>query len=266
LRVSRPKSPWTAARSRLKYDILAPAFFKYGYQRAAMRRRTRTTRGFTLVEVAIVLVVIGLLMGSILKGQELLTSARVRELIAQQDGVKAAFFGFQERYGSLPGDYAQATSYINNTTQNGNGNGRIEEGGTPNESIVAWEHLSGSSFLTGSYRYAPVQSPTSSQLNRYGAFQQIAYDGIYGAGTPASPVTLRHNIKTGAQIPVEIDRKIDDGRPNAGSFQFSRYAAGASVPPTDGSMTVPSCTTALTADAVWNTAIGSPNCGAASLL
>ena len=51
--------------------------------------------GFTLIEIAIVLVIIGLLLGGVLKGQELITSARVRNLIAQQDGIKAAFFGAQ---------------------------------------------------------------------------------------------------------------------------------------------------------------------------
>src|SRR5882724_8938540 len=82
-------------------------------------------QGFTLIEIAIVLVIIGLLLGGVLKGQELITSARVRNLISQQDGVKAAFFGFQDRFRALPGDYAQATVNIVGVTQNGNGNGQI---------------------------------------------------------------------------------------------------------------------------------------------
>ena len=64
-------------------------------------------RGFTLIEIAIVLVIIGLLLGGVVKGQELISSARVRNMIAQQEGVKAAFFGFQDRYRALPGDYAR---------------------------------------------------------------------------------------------------------------------------------------------------------------
>src|ERR1043166_9992461 len=58
----------------------------------------RKQNGFTLIEIAIVLVIIGLLLGGVLKGQELITSARVRNLISQQDGIKAAFFGFQDRF------------------------------------------------------------------------------------------------------------------------------------------------------------------------
>src|SRR6186997_1527886 len=69
--------------------------------------------GFTLIEIAIVLVIIGLLLGGVLKGQELITSARVRNLISQQDGIKAAYFGFQDRYRALPGDYSGANAFAN---------------------------------------------------------------------------------------------------------------------------------------------------------
>ena len=73
----------------------------------------RNSKGFTpTIDTAIVLVIIGLLLGGVLKGQELITGARVRNLISQQDGIKAAFFGFQDRYRALPGDYASASSNI----------------------------------------------------------------------------------------------------------------------------------------------------------
>src|SRR5215470_5599339 len=87
------------------------------------------SKGFTLVEIAIVLVIVGLLLGGVLKGQELITSARVRNLISQQDGIKAAFFGFQDRYRALPGDYAAASANIAGVNIAGDGNGRIEAGG-----------------------------------------------------------------------------------------------------------------------------------------
>src|SRR5438034_8642401 len=77
------------------------------------RPMTKRQQGFTLIEIAIVLVIIGLLLGGVLKGQELITSARVRNLISMQDGIKAAYFGFLDRYRALPGDYAQATANIN---------------------------------------------------------------------------------------------------------------------------------------------------------
>ena len=71
-----------------------------------MRKQT----GFTLIEIAIVLVIVGLLLGGVLKGQELITSARVRNMISQQDGIKAAYYGFQDRYRALPGDYREAST------------------------------------------------------------------------------------------------------------------------------------------------------------
>lgn len=223
--------------------------------------------GFTLVEVAIVLVILGLLLGGILKGQELLTNARVRELITQQDGIKAAFFGFQDRFRALPGDYHQAIGSIGSASQNGNGNGRIESDTTPNESILAWEHLSRAGFLNATFIYSATESAATSPLNRYGVYLQIVYDGIYAAGTSGAPSPLRHNIKTGSQIPVEViaevDRKADDGLPNAGGFLFSRYQGNGSSPPTDGGPAAPACTSATTLDANWNATNGSTNCGGA---
>ena len=58
----------------------------------------RNQSGFTLIEIAIVLVIIGLLLGGVLKAQELITSAKVRNIISQQDGIKAAYYGFQDRF------------------------------------------------------------------------------------------------------------------------------------------------------------------------
>ena len=62
-------------------------------------------RGFTLVEIAIVLVIIGLLLGGILKGQELINSARVRNLADTTTGIQAAYYGFIDRYRRIPGDW-----------------------------------------------------------------------------------------------------------------------------------------------------------------
>jgi prepilin-type N-terminal cleavage/methylation domain-containing protein len=235
-----------------------------------MRLRTRTTRGFTLVEIAVVLVVIGLLLGGMLRATQLTVGAKVRDLAAQQDAVRTAYYGFYERYRAIPGDYSQATANIKSVSQNGNGNGRIEVTATPNETILAWEHLSRAGYVNGGYTYAPTESDATSLKSKFGGSVKIAFDGIYGAGSDATPNSLRHNIKTGPNVPVEImaelDRKIDDGMPNTGSFQFSRYESNGSGAPTDGSTTAPACTSALDATAAWNANNGSSNCGGASLL
>ena len=230
----------------------------------------RQSQGFTLVEIAIVLIVIGLLLGGILRASEMITGARVRALISQQDGIKAAYYGFEERFRAIPGDYSQATLNIRGATQNGNGNGMIENTTVPNESILAWEHLTQSGFLAPTLVYNATESTRTTLSNSYGVFLQIINDGVYAGGTTAVPSQIRHNIKTGSQIPVHIlaeaDRKFDDGMPNTGSFQFSRYQGNGAAEPTDGGNAAPACTSATTAAGVWNATNGSDNCGAASLL
>jgi len=230
----------------------------------------RTSRGFTLIEIAIVLVVIGLLLGGVLKGQELITGAKVRSLIAQQDGIKAAFFGFQDRFRALPGDYTAASSNINcnGGCPNGNGNGRIEKGagGTPHEEIYIWAHLTGAGFLNGSYAATSGTSSVTDDntpKSPYGAHVEFTYDGIYGTGTAGTPGALKHNLKTGNQIPVdilaEVDRKVDDGRPDTGAFQFSAYAPSGGTAPTHSN-----CVDAGT-PSNWKVNGSETNCGGASL-
>lgn len=227
--------------------------------------------GFTLIEIAIVLVIIGLLLGGVLKGQELITSARVRNLISQQDGVKAAYFGFLDRFRALPGDYTAATTNINGVAAtaacnsgNGDGDGRIEAANM--EFVLAWEHLSKAGFINGTYTCAAAESNTTTPVNPYAVRQNLIYDGVYGI---ASAGAARHNLKTGAQIPVdiiaEVDRKVDDGAPYTGSFQFSAYQGNAAAAPTESAAATPACTSTNTAAAIWNATNGSTNCGGASL-
>jgi prepilin-type N-terminal cleavage/methylation domain-containing protein len=218
----------------------------------------RKQSGFTLIEIAIVLVIIGLLLGGVLKGQELITSARVRNLISTQDGVKAAYFGFLDRYRSLPGDYSGATVNIPNCAgcQNGNNDGQILVFGAILESISAWEHLSKAGFVTGSYLYAAVPAATNTPVNPYGSLVQLIYDNVYL--DPAGTIPARHNLKTGANIPsdilAEVDRKIDDGIGNGGQFRFAAFGGAVN--------TANECVSAANA---WQSAVINPNCGGASL-
>ncbi|MGQ0522819.1 MAG: prepilin-type N-terminal cleavage/methylation domain-containing protein [Betaproteobacteria bacterium] len=214
----------------------------------------RRERGFTLIEIAIVLVIIGLLLGGVLKGQELIQSARVRNLISHQDGVKAAYFGFLDRYRALPGDYSQAQANIPNCTgcQQGDNNGQIS---TTAESISAWEHLSKAGFITGSYVYSATAAPSNTPVNPYGSLTQLIYDNVYQDAAPAT----RHNLKTGNNIPsdilAEVDRKIDDGLGNAGQLRFSTFGGA-----TNGSAVCFNTTTGA-----WQSATPNANCGATTL-
>jgi prepilin-type N-terminal cleavage/methylation domain-containing protein len=232
---------------------------------AAVTAVNYPARGFTLIEIAVVLVIIGLLLGGVLKGQELITASRVRNLIAQQDGIKAAFFGFQDRYRALPGDYKDAAANLNCTggCPAGNGDGKIVDT-SPREHIFVWTHLSAAGFLKGSYSATSSTStlqPGNTPTNPYVTYLRLAYDQDYGSSL--NPQTSRHNLKTGNQVPVEIlaevDRKIDDGNAYGGNFQFSDFAGDGSTNPDEFS-----CVDFSTG--YWAISNGTTDCGATTLL
>lgn len=224
----------------------------------------RVFTGFTLIELAIVLVVIGLLLGGVLKGQELIESARVRNLISQMDSIKAAYYAFQDKYQAAPGDYPGALAHANlsgisNPQVGGNGDGVVQDTPQARETLLLWVHLSHANLIAGSYQ-ATNSLPSAAgewPRNPYNAMLQVQYDADF-VGSGAMP---RLNLKTGNQIPAkvlaEIDRKIDDGRADSGNFRFSAYNGGGS-PPVGAR-----CYDARTG--LWRAAENEANCGAASL-
>jgi type II secretory pathway pseudopilin PulG len=232
----------------------------------------RNDRGFTLVEIAIILVIIGMLVAGVLQGQQLIQNARVRSVVAEQDAIATAVLAFQDRFQALPGDYREAAVFIacSPACPGGNGNGRIDDTGVPLESVLVWTHLSNAGFLNGSFSAtSSTAAPTADNTPRNvaGGFRQVAFDNRWGYSTnPAR----RHNIKTGNELPVEIlaevDRKVDDAMPTSGRFQFSNYAAGGTAPAWGGGAN--SCVNQDSPgpNTFWNVTGGQANCGAASLL
>jgi len=194
-------------------------------------------KGFTLVEIAVVLVIIGLLLGAILQGQQLIASARVSNLSDQQAGIQAAYFGFIDRYRAVPGDMERDEArdaigdpdiVLGNAT--GASNGRLSDPGDGEwqELNGVWEHLSKSGFIRGSYgRPAAADNPPTSEDAPTNAFNGVVilarHNGYQDSRGTDAPERLLFNFgeNVPASIARELDVKLDDGRPATGSVRNS---------------------------------------------
>lgn len=192
--------------------------------------------GFTLVEIAIVLVIIGLLLGGILKGQELINSARVRNMADMNAGIQAAYYGFIDRYRRVPGDWnpVSAEQAIGvPIVGGGNDNGRIDNpAGAPYpEPNALWEHLSKAGFIQGAYTGVGAPPPPSTTNNQtpLNAFNNVVLLGRTADYRDADELTLapavRLNLVLGRGVPVDITReldvKLDDGVPDTGVLRIT---------------------------------------------
>jgi prepilin-type N-terminal cleavage/methylation domain-containing protein len=183
--------------------------------------------GFTLVEIAIVLVIIGLLLGGILKGQEIITQAKIKTVIADFSGVSAAFHGYQDRYRAPPGDDPGANARWSGATA-GNGNGVVEgtyyNGGAACvagvEACDWWDHLRRAGFVGGS----GVSQPMNSVAGMIGV---ETGDGNFppgpvlggAAGAGGFIALMACSTRLPAKIAIATDTQMDDGSRLTGSVR-----------------------------------------------
>ncbi len=198
--------------------------------------------GFTLIEIAIVLVIIGLLLGGVLKGQELINTARVRALNNTVDGITAAWFSFQDRYRAFPGDYTRATVNLpdpNGVVVDGDGDGLVGiNAGAPSpiERSNAWVQLQAAGYITGNFNGAAVAvdayncSLDSCPDNGFGAGLNLGYGALNQTQAAAAVPVNAHELVTGRGVPVEVlaelDRKVDDGNAGSGAMQLGAGGTG----------------------------------------
>ncbi|MDK9722527.1 MAG: prepilin-type N-terminal cleavage/methylation domain-containing protein [Rhodospirillales bacterium] len=212
-------------------------------------RGTEAEAGFTLIEMSIVLVIIGLLIGGVLKGQELIDSTRLKSVVAQWDAVKAATNGFQDRYNGMPGDYSTATTVIRATgVENGDGNGVIgttsaaplasgSGTGAAGENLNFWAHLTAANLLSGVQLSgaATAQAANANGIlagriaNSFFMAIDATSNGQYSvwvrfqSGTaPGSTVDILTEKQT-----AEIERKYDDSSSITGSIHADNRSATA---------------------------------------
>lgn len=221
-----------------------------------MTKRLQTEKGFTLVELAIVLVIVGLLIAGILKGQELITNSQITSTISQIEGIGGAVNTFKQKYGAYPGDMANASTRLidcaANPCNNGNGDSIIGVnvgaiGAINNESGFFFNHLRAAELVTS------FDGTANAQFGA--AFPSASIGGGYLVGDTRTGVTgftvtemrpgpylvLSGQVAavaatTGVLTPAQgarIDRTIDDGQTTSGSVISQSTAAACRTAATD---------------------------------
>lgn len=195
-----------------------------------MKKQTtrKNQEGFSLIELAVVLMIMGLLIGGILKGKDLIESARLKRVISQLNEYRMATSAFLDKYDALPGDFNKASTLIKSDLYNGNGNGIIEGAGLAggSEALAFWSHLAGAGL---------IGNPGQEQEQNMGEFGKGAPESSIGGG-----FTVENNphglsglwfilgkkqgdhgdggLLTPTQA-LSIDKKLDNGYPTSGKVR-----------------------------------------------
>jgi len=204
----------------------------------------KKSAGFTLVELAIVMIIVGLLVGGVLKGQELITNARVTAAVKQVKGAEAAVLTFRDMYRALPGDMVDANMRIPHPPGvpqgNGNGNYQLDNGpGFPpdEEGPFFFTHLwlaglttdinpiQGEAAWGGMYPDAKIGScglHPGWSLGRNADFANAVPDNAPMMGLhltfTRTPRAVLESCMTSNHA-ARIDTKLDDGGPITGSVR-----------------------------------------------
>jgi prepilin-type N-terminal cleavage/methylation domain-containing protein len=200
------------------------------------RFENKAQQGFTLVEIAVVLVIIGLLLGAILKGQELIENSRVKNAVNEINSIKAASFGYLDRYKAMPGDngpvatlQARGTAWAG-ITVGGNGDGQVAAPVNPfaapaAEHLGFWQHLRAAGFLTGN----PANVGAA-------ALSRNAFTGLTGlASLTTQMANFNSVVVCMSQVPgkaaTALDNQIDDGQPGTGTLRATLQVGATNTAP-----------------------------------
>ena len=215
----------------------------------------RKQSGFTLIEIAIVLVIIGLLLGGVLKGQELINSAKVKNLATDFRNIPIYIYGYQDKFKALPGDDQNAVAHLGSaatlattpagTLANGLINGYWNSNTVTDESIVFWQHIRLAGLATGS---TVIPATIANDQDPY--LPQNSVGGRIGieSGSTNPPIA---NLKGSyiicsshilGKFAKQLDTTLDDGVSNTGSLMITADAASGGTRATPPLAIVPSST------------------------
>ncbi len=194
--------------------------------------------GFTLVEIAIVLVIIGLLLGGVLKGQELINSAKVKNMANDFRNIPIFIYGYQDKFKRLPGDDNSAVTNVQAATgHNGNGNGVIQGAwnstdpaqtdGT-SESVFFWEHVRRGNFASGPTDFADATKTAASvPTNADGG--RIGISGVMPITTMNGGSYYVCSDGIDGKFARQLDLTMDDGNADKGSMMAIAQVSGATA-------------------------------------
>lgn len=185
----------------------------------------KTQQGFTLIELAIVLVIAGLLLAGVMRGQELIANAKVKSLASDFRNIPTYFYGYQDRFRVLPGDDHAADIHVNGTNATTNGqtqNGLIQGAWNSNtdtdESFLIWQHLRLAGLATGSTDTASAQYvPRNSEGGQLGVSNVTALTAVT-AGAFSSAHAMCSDAILG-RYAAQLDTMLDDGVGNTGAMR-----------------------------------------------
>lgn len=200
-------------------------------------------KGFTLIELSIVLVIIGLIVGGVLVGQDLIKAAEIRATIGQLEKYNAAANTFRTKYNGLPGDLSSPANYGMTPTDDAataglNGNGMIEGCDASGvkfgcETAAFWNHLSTANLVDGSFSNTTMTASYATGVTFSGSILPTAKLGggnfifignngtsntfrVVGLTSAASSGVITSTNALNPTESYQIDVKLDDGVPTSG--------------------------------------------------
>jgi prepilin-type N-terminal cleavage/methylation domain-containing protein len=227
-----------------------------------------TQKGFSLLELSIVLVIIGLIAGGIVAGASMIRAAELRSVITEFQQYQTAVHTFKDKYLGLPGDLKNAYDFwgvaagciddhsMSDTTGcNGDGDGNIEEFA---EGLRAWQHLALAGLINGNFTGSDAGNDAvlgsnvpESKMNG-GGYQFFYHDMTNlvwtGAGSTTKNISIRFAAMNYDPSPApdrigarflnceeswSLDKKMDDGRPGTGKLILHYFLSSPCISTSD---------------------------------